>query len=408
MEATFHREDSAFSPGFGPMAAVSSSGTTSTAAGSPPRGISPRKDPRPRGRFQFSLRGLLLFTAYVGVLLSILVPMIARRPCRATAVVQVGFPYRATSLDLARTMFEQSVKGPILNSEVLAGAAARPEIARLSVFPRQQSPTDWLAEHIEVRRVGDSQLVEVSLTARDPDDAAKIVNAVVESCLQSHESRDARMVRHVREALEEERQRRAVEWEGRREDVRKLAGRVSDRDSGQFLPESDAGVPTLADLLERLAWHEVERTILEAYLAALRAEMEGEVEADVGESLHQEAAAIQREIDACRTAESTLRRRCRERIEDAAEDEGALLGLELARAELARVQCVHDLVCSEIIRSRFRTGVGPIVVRQPATRPAPRVPIPYKTIVAISAVWLSLPLLGAGLWRVMRQRRFRS
>ncbi|HUT88615.1 MAG TPA: hypothetical protein VMY37_03910 [Thermoguttaceae bacterium] len=369
----------------------------------------------PRRRFQFSLKGLLLFTAYLAVLLSIVASIVAWRPHRASAWIEFRVPYHSMLIpppELVRTVFEVDVRAPILSSEVLAGAASRPEIATLSVFPRQQSRTDWLAEHIEVERVHDSELVTVSLTARDPDDAAKIVNAVVDSYFQSRtwRSPEAMRLRRQLEALEDERERRSAELEELREDVREMAQRVStDRHLTPFLPECVTGMFTSDDVVESLARHEAERATLEARLAALGPEIEGTVEADVVQPPHEQAAAIQREIDACRTVESWLRRRCREQIEGAVEDDGELLELELARAEVVRAMCVFQIVRTRIMSLRTDGLIqerGTLL--QKAAPPAPRVAIPYKTITAISAVWLAVPLLLGALCRAMRRRQVKS
>ena len=369
----------------------------------------------PRRRFQFSLKALLLFTAYVAVLLSIVATIVAWRPYRASAWMRFRglkpksspwlpwLPWLPTG-ELSYIEFDADVRVPILSSEVLAGAASRPEIAKLSVFPRQQSRTDWLAEHIEVERVGESELVTVSLAARDPDDAAKIVNAVVESYFEWSHGREAMRCRRQLEPLERERERRLVELERLQEDLREMACRVStDRDSGRFLPESATGVLTTYDV----ARHEAARVILEAWLAALGPEMEGEVEADVVPPLHEQVAVIQREIDACRTAESTLRRRFREQIEGAAKDDGELLELELARAELARVECVLQIVCLRITSLRTEDW-SPKPVEWLREAAPPDAALPYKKIMAISAVWLAVPLLLAALWRAMRRRQVKS
>ena len=194
------------------------------------RGTRTQAAASPRRRFQFSIKALLLFTAYVAVLLSILVTLVSLRAHRATAWIRCASPARGQPVppDRNEAVFETEVRAPILRSEVLAGAAGRPEIAKLSVFPRHQSRTDWLAVHIEVEWVGGSELVAVSLTARDPDDAAKIVNAVVDSYFEwrTERSPEAARFRRQLQALEEERERRAVELRRVAEDVGKHAAVV--------------------------------------------------------------------------------------------------------------------------------------------------------------------------------------
>ncbi|HUT88617.1 MAG TPA: hypothetical protein VMY37_03920 [Thermoguttaceae bacterium] len=370
----------------------------------------------PRRRFQFTIKALLLFTAYIAVQLSILVTLVSSRSYGATAWIRCASPARGQPVppDRNEAVFETEVRGPILRSEVLAGAAGRPEMAKLSVFPRHQSRTDWLAEHIEVERVGGSELVAVSLTARDPEDAAKIVNAVVDAYLQwrTERSPEAARFRRQLQALEEERERRAVELRRLAEDVGKLAQRAStDGDSGRVAPERAAGEPPVDDVSERLARQEGERALLEAELAALGAEMEGEVEADAARAPQERIEAIQSRIDAHRAAESALRRERRERIEDWAGGDGELVEWGLARAELARVERVYEIVSNRILLLNTE-NLAQQRVQLLGKAPVPgtaSTSIPYTTIVAVIAIWFApLPFLAAGLWRAPRQRRVKS
>jgi len=371
----------------------------------------------PRRRFQFSLKALLLFTAYVAVLLSILVTFVSSRSYRATAWIRCEStaPSQPVPPGPNASVFETEVRGPILSSEVLAGAAGRPEIAKLSVFPRQQSRTDWLAEHVEVECVGRSDVVGVSLSARDPKDAAKIVNAVVDSYLQWHTERAPEPTRFRRQlqALKEQRERRAIELRRLREDVRKLAERAStDGDSGRVAPERPAGEPPVDDVPERLARYEGERAVLEAELAALGAEMEGEAEAEVASAPQERIEAIRSQIDIYRVAESALRSQRRKRIEDWAGGDGELVELELARAELARVERVYEIVSDRILL--LNTG-NPVQQRvqllmKAAVPGAASTSIPYTTtILAVIAIWfVPLPFAAARLWRTTGRSRVKS
>ena len=371
---------------------------------------------KPRRRFQFTIKALLLFTAYVAVLLSIVATLVSWRSYRATAWIRCesSVPPQSVPPGPNASVFETEVRRPILSSEVLAGAAGRPEIAKLSLFPRQQSRADWLAEHIEVECVGRSDVVGVSLTARDPDDATKIVNAVVDSYLQWHTERSpegARLRRQL-QAMEEQRERRAVELRRLAEDVRKLAERAStDGDSGRVAPERPAGEPPVDDVSERLARYDGERVVLEAELAALGAEMEGEAEPDVASAPQERIEAIQSQIDVYRAAESALRGQRRKRIEDWAGGDGELVELELARAELARVAHVYEIVSDRILLLNTQNPVQQRVqlLMKAAVPGASATSIPYTTILGAIAIWfVPLPFVAANLWRTTGRRRVKS
>jgi len=377
---------------------------------------------RPRRRFQFTIKALLLFTAYVAVLLSILMTLLTKRSYRATAWIRFEAPGHALippGPDLLRRRFETEVRGPMLSSEVLADAAGRPEIAKLSVFLRRQSRADWLAEHVEVERVGASQLAMVAVAARDPEDAATIVNAVVDSYFEWRDERSPEAARFRRQlqALEAERARRADALRRLAEDADKLAQRAStDGDSDRSPPERPAGEPRLGDVTDRLAQAESDRAFLEAELAALTADLDEEgqadAQADAAPAARERVEAIEAQLDVFRAGEAALRRDLRRRIEDWAQGDGDLADRALARAELARAKRGYEIVSDRLL---LLNAQGPRVKRvqwlQKAAVPAAatRSMPSYVTIMAVILLWLvPLPFIAARFFRTTGRHAAKS
>jgi len=376
---------------------------------------------RPRRRFQFTIKALLLFTAYVAVLLSILMTLVTKRSYRATAWIRFEAPGHALippAPDLLRRRFETEVRRPMLSSDVLTAAAGRPEIAKLSVFLRRQSRADWLAEHVEVEQVGASQLAVVALAARDPEDATKIVNAVVDSYFEWYDERSPEAARFRRQlqSLEQERERRAAELRRLAEDVDKLAQRASaGADSDRSPPQRPAAEPPLGDVTDRLAQAESDRAFLEAELAALTADLEvheqADAQTDAAPAARERVEVIEAQLDVFRAGEAALHRRLRKRIEDCAGGGNDLVERELATAKLACAQRVYEIVSDRLLLLKTQ---GPAQQRVQLLRKAvvPRAAvksISYKTILLFIVLYLvPLPFIAARFWRTTGPRGAKS
>ena len=67
---------------------------------------------------------------------------------------------------------------------VLAAALRKPEgnpIARLSILKHQEDPVAWLQRNLSVSYPHNGEIMKISLSADDPEDASDIVTAVVEA-----------------------------------------------------------------------------------------------------------------------------------------------------------------------------------------------------------------------------------
>jgi capsular polysaccharide biosynthesis protein len=112
----------------------------------------------------------------------------------------------------------------IKSDSVLDAALANPAIGRL---PMIRSSKDFKAElrrNLEVAILGDNtSLIRVSLDARDPAEAAMIVNAVVDSYMEQHTRFHQRTNRSLKRNLENERDKLEAEIRGTRERLASLA-----------------------------------------------------------------------------------------------------------------------------------------------------------------------------------------
>jgi polysaccharide biosynthesis transport protein len=94
---------------------------------------------------------------------------------RVTPNMSAEKPYLLTQVNLLKSR------------SVLDAAISRPDISNLQMIHSSKDPKTTLQERMRVEIVGENTyLLEVGLTSKNPDEAAAIVNAVVEAYLSQH------------------------------------------------------------------------------------------------------------------------------------------------------------------------------------------------------------------------------
>lgn len=161
--------------------------------------------------------------------------------------------YVSTQFDLMRS--------PMVLEPVLG----RPEIAGVHELAESEDPVDWLAKHLEFDGQGDSELYTIGITCGNPDDAANIVNAVVDSYFLLYHDESSERNRQMVNLLEEELARRTQIVEGYRDEIRDLTAQASDK--GVLYPGKEGGQFPVLQMQSDLI-------MAEAELEALKAEIE--------------------------------------------------------------------------------------------------------------------------------------
>ena len=96
----------------------------------------------------------------------------------------------------------------IKSDSVLDAALANPAISNLPMVAPSKDPKADLRKELRVAIVGDdTYLIEVSLASRDPDEAAAIVNAVVDAYIEQHDRYQQTANRALKKNLEAEREK---------------------------------------------------------------------------------------------------------------------------------------------------------------------------------------------------------
>ncbi len=177
-------------------------------------------------------------------------------------------PYVAFHLPDDSRRFAQTQMELMRSPLVLGPVVSQPEIARLTELKNREAPIEWLARKVKVAPVGQSELYRVTFESKDPEAAAKIVNAVVDVYFSMRSRSDSETKQRVIELLEEERDRRAKEVEQLRTVVRDLTKQANPEVAQGSAAGADPTKSVLAELQGQMVRAEVERQMLQIRLAA--------------------------------------------------------------------------------------------------------------------------------------------
>ncbi|MBN1910414.1 MAG: polysaccharide biosynthesis tyrosine autokinase [Pirellulales bacterium] len=184
-------------------------------------------------------------------------------------------PYVAFRDQDSSRRFVQTQIALLRTPMVLSRVVSNPEIARLPEFKTKLDPFLELREKIKIETVGGSELLRVAYAGPSAVNAAKILNAVVDSYLKLHEEADARRVQQVIELLETQRTAKRKIVEQLRQEYKNLSKSVTGEDP--FVTEKKQIRPDpLGDLENELARLEVDRALLEARTRVFKEQIEKE------------------------------------------------------------------------------------------------------------------------------------
>lgn len=153
---------------------------------------------------------------------------------------------------------------------VLGPVVAEREMSLLPEAVAQQDLIAWLAKKLSIKAVGSSELYTVSFSGSNPQAAAHVVNAVVDSYFNLRRAEQGQRIKRVIDVLDLEKRVRTEEVEAKRNEVRELAQQITGRDPFQTAPQTaEPETKAIADLAARLVSLEVEESVLRAQLQAL-------------------------------------------------------------------------------------------------------------------------------------------
>jgi len=202
--------------------------------GSPPQGGSPLGAYWHAFRRYWALATILglLVGAAAGLSVWFLIP----QKYTATALLRVAAnpeailfsnAFQSATFDIYRSTQQQY----LLSRYVLMAALRQPQVAELESIRNHPDPVSLVQEGLRVRFPGNSELMEVSYTAKNPQEAAAIVNSVVESYLQEVVGVELAERRQRLDELDQLYSEKEAELRKRRNDLMQLAEQLQTGDA---------------------------------------------------------------------------------------------------------------------------------------------------------------------------------
>lgn len=177
--------------------------------------------------------------------------------------------YKKTNLSLMKS------------SGVVQAALRRPGIESLATLREAGADqVGWIAKKLQILAPSDSEIVQVKLRGKNPDDVAKIINAVIDSFLEDVVNKDRTERLSRRDALEKKFKENQAELRSRRDTLSSLAKQLGTRDSQEVATQRSLLMDHLGSLRFELNVTSREIAAIDAELEMAEAREKGEIDVD--------------------------------------------------------------------------------------------------------------------------------
>ncbi len=194
---------------------------------------------------------------------------------RATAVMKIASytPYIAYSNNEQQSKPEEFtetqielIRSPLVMEQVVS----LDRVANMPEIREMDGAVGWLSDSVQVKRVGSSELYYVYLDAPQPENAAALVNAILDAYLAIKSRDDESQTKRVLELLNQEKQVRADRILSLKDEMREIGKKnLIGPDPITGLPDSKQVTATLDSLRDSLSDVEYERSLLEIRIKAI-------------------------------------------------------------------------------------------------------------------------------------------
>jgi len=142
----------------------------------------------------------------------------------------------------------------LLTSDVvLAAALRRPEVASLAFVEREDNPARWLARNLRVELPLSSEIMRVSLTTSRPDEAAILVEAVVDAYMAEVVNAERRRQLDRLNDLDRLYTEKEAEMRKRRTELKQLAEKLGTGDTGALALRQQIAMQQYAEARNELS-----------------------------------------------------------------------------------------------------------------------------------------------------------
>ena len=130
--------------------------------------------------------------------------------------------------DESRSQKSQIIK---LRSRLLISAALQQKgISDLKMIREHERPVEWLAENLQAQFLSGTEILQISMEGKDPEELARLVNAVMNTYYEEVADNDQKRRLNRKETLKKVRDSKFTELKNRREAMRALAQKAGSDD----------------------------------------------------------------------------------------------------------------------------------------------------------------------------------
>lgn len=192
---------------------------------------------------------------------------------RSVAVMKIAsytpyIAYTSNEQPMNPEEFTETQVELLRSSLVMEQLLTKPEIAELPELQKLENPASMLADRVQVKQVGNSELYYVYLDARRPDTAALLVNSILDEYFAVRERDEESQTTRVLELLEEEKKVREQKIDSIRDEMKALGKNVIGANPVTGEPVQEIMGP-LKELGDKAAQAELDRRMLELEIIAI-------------------------------------------------------------------------------------------------------------------------------------------
>jgi capsular exopolysaccharide synthesis family protein len=196
----------------------------------------------------------------------------AKYRATATLVVRSDRPQIAFDSDVAHNSaedyrrYQKTQLGLLKSRRVINSALLQPGINQLRMVRDELYPIEWLQDNLQAQFAQDSELLEISLGGDNPQEVAKLVNAVQTAFMDDIVNTDQRNRQNRHEQLRKLKQSYTEMMKTRRETLRKLATDTGSDDRSTLVLEQQYSKEQIAAVRKELQEVESSKRKIEAIL----------------------------------------------------------------------------------------------------------------------------------------------
>jgi len=255
--------------------------------------------------------------------------------------------------------YEKSQLIQIKSRFVINTALGQRGISDLKMIREQARPAEWLAENLQAQFLQGTEVLQISLDGQDPEELARLVNAVTNTYIEEVANGDLKRRVQRRELLKKLSNAKFAEMKSRRDALRTLAQRAGSDDRQTLVLKQQYAIELGTDVRKDLREVQSQKRKLEAIIKVQRPE-----------ALHETAAPMVSNDDVARLIEqdpevSDLKAKlaaASERLESEATYTGRVARKSGMNPALKTLRDEVELINKQL--ERKRRAIRPSVIQQ--------------------------------------------